>query len=833
MEPKNPCEPNPCGLGAICDSNRNPVCFCPESLVGNPFRQCVQRDMTPDLCKPGPCGRNADCYVSNNRETCFCKPGFIGDPYASCREPPRTVCEPNPCSAGAQCIVSNNGQSMCTCPDGLGGDPTSDTGCHGFECRLDEDCSDNQACIGFRCKDPCPGSCGIGAHCKVERHHPVCFCDSGLIGNPVTRCYQLDGPEPPKTPCYPNPCGDNAQCTVSRNKAVCTCLSNYLGNGKTGCHPECTIHSDCPINEACINKKCENPCASSLCGINAECHVYDHTATCACANGYNGDPFLQCLPVSVYRNNTVNPCVPSPCGPQDVCNAHNGVAICDPCAGLNANLNPACRPECISNLDCPFDNACLGQICQDPCPGSCGHNAICSVINHDPVCRCPDNLYGNPYEYCSVPDVVVHPETCDTIQCGPNTDCNQQNGVFSCVCKKNYYGNPLIGCRPECVINTDCTFDKSCSNLKCVNPCLKACGLNALCQVVNHYPVCYCPAEHTGDALVSCVKNRPIPARPSNPCDPSPCGPNSRCRTSQNGDAVCSCLVGYRGSPPVCQPECISSSECPQNKACVNLKCIDPCPGVCGIGARCEVIMHNPICSCQPGQQGDPFVKCDYVVDEEGTPRIPDNPCSPSPCGPNSICQIRDGRPVCSCIPNYIGGPPHCRPECVLSNECPQDKACIREKCQNPCSNTCGPNAECHVVAHSAYCNCKAGFEGDSFIGCTKTKEIEVKDPCNPSPCGENAQCTERNGVVKCTCIPPYIGDPYKTGCRPECLYNSDCPSNYACIKQHCRDPCPGVCGTNAECSIVNHMPVCTCLNGYQGDPFTGCRLAAPACKNI
>lgn len=78
VEPKNPCEPNPCGPGAVCDSSRNPVCSCPEPLIGNPFRQCTAPVVTPELCQPGPCGRNADCYASNNREQCFCQQGYVG-----------------------------------------------------------------------------------------------------------------------------------------------------------------------------------------------------------------------------------------------------------------------------------------------------------------------------------------------------------------------------------------------------------------------------------------------------------------------------------------------------------------------------------------------------------------------------------------------------------------------------------------------------------------------------------------------------------------------------------------------------------------------------------
>jgi hypothetical protein len=96
---------------------------------------------------------------------------------------------------------------------------------------------------------------------------------------------------------------------------------------------------------------------------------------------------------------------------------------------------------------------------------------------------------------------------------------------------------------------------------------------------------------------------------PADPCIPSPCGPNSQCR-AVNGQAVCSCLPKYIGSPPGCRPECVVSSECPQNRACMDLKCVDPCPGTCGVNARCEVINHSPICSCNQGFTGDPFTRC-------------------------------------------------------------------------------------------------------------------------------------------------------------------------------------------------------------------------------
>lgn len=93
------------------------------------------------------------------------------------------------------------------------------------------------------------------------------------------------------------------------------------------------------------------------------------------------------------------------------------------------------------------------------------------------------------------------------------------------------------------------------------------------------------------------------------PCNPSPCGPNSQCREINN-HAVCSCIANYIGAPPLCRPECTTNSDCNQNEACSNQKCKDPCPGTCGIGAKCQVINHSPICNCPSGYTGNAFVHC-------------------------------------------------------------------------------------------------------------------------------------------------------------------------------------------------------------------------------
>lgn len=94
------------------------------------------------------------------------------------------------------------------------------------------------------------------------------------------------------------------------------------------------------------------------------------------------------------------------------------------------------------------------------------------------------------------------------------------------------------------------------------------------------------------------------------------------------------------------------------------------------------------------------------------------NPCIPSPCGPYSQCRESGSHAICSCIENYIGAPPACRPECAISSECSLDKACISQRCVDPCPGACGQNARCQAINHNPICSCSSGYAGDPFIQC-------------------------------------------------------------------------------------------------------------------
>lgn len=118
--------------------------------------------------------------------------------------------------------------------------------------------------------------------------------------------------------------------------------------------------------------------------------------------------------MDTYQNNNVdyvieelddnppkNSCTPSPCGPNALCIDSNGSATCS-CQPDYHGSPPNCRPECRSNSDCSSRLICINHKCKDPCPGSCGINAVCHVTNHQPICSCQKGYNGDPFTLCSI-----------------------------------------------------------------------------------------------------------------------------------------------------------------------------------------------------------------------------------------------------------------------------------------------------------------------------------------------------------------------------------------------------------------------------------------------
>merc|ERR1712027_154651 len=95
---------------------------------------------------------------------------------------------------------------------------------------------------------------------------------------------------------------------------------------------------------------------------------------------------------------------------------------------------------------------------------------------------------------------------------------------------------------------------------------------------------------------------------------------------------------------------------------------------------------------------------------------------------------------------------------------------------------------------------------------------------CVEGVCGRGAECEDVGGRPVCKCLPGHHGNPY-TGCiAGECDENSDCGPQRACKDYKCVDPCQISCGQGADCTVQNHVAICRCPATYIGNPLQGCR---------
>ena len=112
-----------------------------------------------------------------------------------------------------------------------------------------------------------------------------------------------------------------------------------------------------------------------------------------------------------------------------------------------------------------------------------------------------------------------------------------------------------------------------------------------------------------------------------------------------------------------------------------------------------------------------------------------------------------------------------------------------------------------------------AGCKSDSECPLTQACiDRECQNPCPFERCGVNAECSVRNHRPKCTCLPAHIGNPYDRCRKPECLVDPDCSTTLTCRNEKCVDPCD--CARNADCTPRNHRGICNCRPGFTGDPY-------------
>lgn len=261
-----------------------------------------------------------------------------------------------------------------------------------------------------------------------------------------------------------------------------------------------------------------------------------------------------------------------------------------------------------------------------------------------------------------------------------------------------------------CTSNNDCTLDKSCKNGKCIDPCSlrAACGINAICKVIHHFPSCECPECYTGRPHHACKLD--------NQCR-NPIQPSGR--------------------------ECSTNLDCPSTLYCEKGKCQSPCghTSVCGVNEKCVAANHQASCQCKsklvinalgeltcPDKAiGGCRADAECSVEQACISSVCQSPCTLSSCPSGKRCQVVNHQPICMCDKE-------CEPEasiCLKDKGCPPNKACVNFQCKDPCDGFSCPNGTpCVIQDHKAVCKfCPPGFEVDPSYGCIKG--IEPKERTN------------------------------------------------------------------------------------------------------
>ncbi|KAF2350557.1 EGF-like domain [Trinorchestia longiramus] len=738
-------------------------------------------------------------------------------------------------------------------------------------CEADKSCPSTQACVDNRCRYPCEDKpCGENAECVNSEHSAQCRCRNGFTGDALRGCTPVgcygakdcsDDEECYNGQCLSpcrdssNPCPPTALCQPINHSASCLCPPGTTGLPFIGCSLTLTCETDaqCVANEFCLQSKCTNPCSNKLCALGAECQIVSRQPKCQCKLGFTGHPEKGCSKLECIRNEE--------CGKQEICSSGVCRSACGKCGTgakcvmTNSTFKCVCPSGtqgdpllschaifgfCSSDVECKLEQACVSGECRSPCstvPPPCGISAQCTVINHRSICQCRDGWEGDPRRRCTQVQTPIgvcgrHEDCasdrecerssgqcldpCASNPCAASALCFTVNHQPVCNCPEGYSGNPLLECfiAVGCRSDSQCPPNEACINDQCRDPC--ACGVNAQCEVHQHRAMCKCPSGYRGDPMVFCQM-------PQNPCETSPCGEGALCELDE-GNPICSCPKGMTGNPfNKCIPQ---GDECSDNQ--------------CGPNSGCRIIAGAVQCFCLPEFVGNPpYEHC----------KLPSDPCEPSPCGPNTDCNIINGYHRCTCKAGFIGSPNTIRGcdkpvnPCV-PNPCGPGALCdpsVLNFCYcrpgligDPFSGctepepecypgACGINAECYKVNRELSCRCRSGYEGDPYTMC----RAEPESPCDPSPCGSNSGCSVgNNNSPVCACQPGFFGDPLKPeGCKPQCDNDDDCVYDKSCINTRCRDPCPGACGINAHCDVVNHRPQCACPPGYTGNPYSECAV--------
>ncbi|XP_046683638.1 C-type lectin domain family 18 member A-like [Homalodisca vitripennis] len=151
----------------------------------------------------------------------------------------------------------------------------------------------------------------------------------------------------------------------------------------------------------------------------------------------------------------------------------------------------------------------------------------------------------------------------------------------------------------------------------------------------------------------------------------------------------------------------------------------------------------------------------------------------------------------------------------MAHRDCLESQQCVDMKCADPCPGAC---------AHNSYCQRATTALQTGLVSNRSVKTPAITSAAATTPVARSATtfltAPANRGSLETHSLHVILK------LHTQCLENDDCPSDRTCVKQKCEDPCHNVCsGNNTSCQVRNHIPYCTCKQGFIGDPLTACKV--------
>ncbi|CAH1165542.1 unnamed protein product [Phyllotreta striolata] len=381
------------------------------------------------------CNDSEFCLLTPKGATCTCPDGYVKD-NLTCKAASSRAneCYLN-CHTGACKIIPGQGPK-CVCPPQYKGVRCEIYRCsqycknHGM-CYVDLlssltvdskpplKCNCPPQWTGPRCETPldlCEGRCFNEGTCvTLETGAPHCSCKPGYTGNRCQNCENLH-------------CLNGGVCLAQNGKEICSCPSGYRGTS-------CESSSCGPYGKPVTNgTKCA--CSPGRSGVHCERDACDGH----CLNGgtcRRGAKSIDCLcgELNAGRRCEIDLCSGRypPEGCADRCSCKNGGVCVRPddqsddvvCQCLEMYYGYTCDKYLLSPNPCM--NRCLnGGVCvlPDPdrppichctrswtgekcerlksCENYCSNEGVCTVVDEQPRCVCPEGFTGIRCESASV-----------------------------------------------------------------------------------------------------------------------------------------------------------------------------------------------------------------------------------------------------------------------------------------------------------------------------------------------------------------------------------------------------------------------------------------------